>query len=308
MLPLHWAAVKNKSVEIVKSLIELYPVGLHSPNSEGYLPMHCAGQNNCLEVVKAIYSAYPQAIQIPDNEGGLPLHHACCFKDNFDVIKFIYEEYPEAINIPQQDLITPIHLASSQNNSIELFKFILHKSPNAARLKDGDNWVATDCLLNNIDHHLSVESLDCLYTLLKANPEVTTTEWIQRKDFITRIILKFNPKIDYTLYRELNWTARKAAVWTVVKLAGQMTVEDQTFWNELRKDSNRFHTLEYIATQSNPTSPDLFKDISLTHYIEGKVHYDLIRAKVLKKLCQYFMAHDAVEIPAGILQKIVKFL
>ena len=60
--PLHWAAAKKASVEVVKLLLDAHPGAAKEKNSDGHFPLHLAAANSeSVEVVQLLFDAHPGA-------------------------------------------------------------------------------------------------------------------------------------------------------------------------------------------------------------------------------------------------------
>ena len=77
LLALHFAAVYQAPLEVVRALLDAYPEGAQTTDNDGMLPLHHAALNDApVEVVCALLDAYPQGAQTTKNDGWLPLHDA----------------------------------------------------------------------------------------------------------------------------------------------------------------------------------------------------------------------------------------
>lgn len=298
LLPLHWAAVKNRNPEIVRYLLKAFPGGITMPNSEGYLPLHCAGQNDCLEVVQTVYEAFPEAAGIEDSDGGLPLHHACCFTRNVEVVKLVYNANPAAIYHPQNDGVTPIHLAASQNDTPQLLRFLLSVFPRAASLRDNEGWVALRVVAEGLKSRISNRRLQCFRILLHATPPDSAQIDIEDANFISRLSLNAFPSLNPSLYRELNWMARKNALLLVLQFA-RVPIDVGGYHDE--QGTNL--ALSTFRSQSNQSGTLSFEQqLGFNSLLQAE------RALVLLRLCRGFISSDSFEVPAGVLRKILKFI
>ena len=78
-LPLHVSAANQAGLEVVKMLLDAYPDGAGTPNSNegGWLPLHVAVGNRAeLPIVQLLLEANRGALTRPDVNRDLPLHIA----------------------------------------------------------------------------------------------------------------------------------------------------------------------------------------------------------------------------------------
>eukprot|EP01039_Chlorochromonas_danica_P000444 gene444-478_t len=308
MLPLHWAAAKNRNVDIIRSLIELGdPDDTKLANIEGCLPLHLAGQNDSLEVVQTIYETFPEAIRIRDHEGGLPLHHACCLVENELVVKYLHEAYPEAISIAQDETrCTPLHLAAAFNSSPDIIRYILSVCPNGASVEDADGWCAVHSLLNtNSEDRWDGRKLECLRILLRENPQVRGVYQQSQYDAVARTILRFQRDEDIVRYRELNWRARGVMVRLLVYFARPMVDID---WSGILRHGRFYHTIRKLVLNDSKPIKEREDLKSIWQDVIRSAEQDERRFLVLYKLVERFMSPGSLLIPSGVLRKIILFL
>jgi len=73
MLPLHAALLFNGPIEVIKTLIKIYPQACSAHDDQGMLPLHLAFRNGSSEeIVLLLVQTYPEAIQRVDYKGRLP--------------------------------------------------------------------------------------------------------------------------------------------------------------------------------------------------------------------------------------------
>ena len=73
--PLHYAAEKQASVEVVQALLAAHPEAAKEKDGYGQLPLHSAvAYQASVEVVQRLLSAHPGAAKEKDGRGSLPLH------------------------------------------------------------------------------------------------------------------------------------------------------------------------------------------------------------------------------------------
>jgi ankyrin repeat protein len=254
LLPLHWAAAKNRNVRIVAHMVEMYPDALNQVNHEHALPLHAAAQNSFLDVVKFIYQQYPGAISRLDSDAGLPFHIACSLNSNIDVVKFLYSMLPSAISTVQDYGVLPLHLACSQNPKIEILQFLLSTYPDAVRATDDQRWLPLHCVVNNKQLLYSTKHYDFIQMIVKAYPEAVTIRnghgdlhtpydsfcILHASDQIKRLLLKASPDLDIDLYHELNWEARRAVVLLFMRLTQRIAQESITVMSIPSPSSSSF--------------------------------------------------------------------
>lgn len=336
MLPLHWAAAKNKNINNIKLLLNSNKNSISMENIENCYPLHLAGQNNCLNVVKFIYYSYPEAISKPDKEGGFPLHHACSLNNNVEVVKFLYNLYPPAISISQDNGIKPIHLAASSNNSLSILKFLISLSPKSVNDEDIVGYTPLHCLLQRLKDEnckISLELIDCLRELLKYTEyktsylsflplcntnknlnEITSNSYLNlctcnppcsffsKFNIIHRIFFKYfkNYENNNKILKEINWNARKYSIFLLIHMSNSNNIHSAINIKNVIESIQEKHFLLSFSLNN--------KDINSMINYHKKIENELNNLTILYKLCHYFMHPSSFTIPTGILQNIISFL
>lgn len=73
MLPIHAAFLFNAPIEVIQTLIKIYPAGCSAHDDQGMLPLHLAFRNGSSEeIVILLLKVYPEAIERFDHKGRLP--------------------------------------------------------------------------------------------------------------------------------------------------------------------------------------------------------------------------------------------
>ena len=73
MLPLHASLLFNAPIDVVKTLIKIYPAGCSAHDDQGMLPLHLAFRaGSSEEIVLLLLEKYPEAIERVDCKGRLP--------------------------------------------------------------------------------------------------------------------------------------------------------------------------------------------------------------------------------------------
>ncbi len=108
-MPLHVAAAKGVSVEVIQLLIKEYPDAVKEKDNDGLLPLHyAAAKGVSVEVIQLLIKEYPDALKEKDNDGWLPLHYAVEFGTPDEVLQLLIKEYPDAAKIENRDGDLPI--------------------------------------------------------------------------------------------------------------------------------------------------------------------------------------------------------
>jgi ankyrin repeat protein len=144
--PLHIAAGRGASIDVIQLLIRMRPEAVHEKDSWGKTPFACA----CAAVTEFQdpdnYSYVSELLRLlkdnktisdPDRSGMLPLHIACSSGMNIDNIEYLLDEYPEAICTPDNNGRLPFHAACTRSStSIEVLELLAAAFPEALRTFD----------------------------------------------------------------------------------------------------------------------------------------------------------------------------
>lgn len=97
-LPIHIACLKGAPKEIIRLLINAYEDGVKYPISRTkQLPIHLAcGSGVSKEVMQELIDAHPLGLCSPDINGWLPIHIACLQNASKEVIQLLLTSCPES--------------------------------------------------------------------------------------------------------------------------------------------------------------------------------------------------------------------
>lgn len=162
--PLHYAAKKEPSRDIINYLLEQDPSALEKGDSEGNLPLHVALKNNpSIDFIMLLLERNPNSIRIRNKLGFLPLHLSCIHRVSFDIIKYLVETNPESVNQTCNSNL-PIHFASQNKASLETIMLFLTLTPKSPDIIGSDG---------RYPIHFAVESksnIEVIKLLVKQNP------------------------------------------------------------------------------------------------------------------------------------------
>jgi len=140
--PLHLACEFGSSLDVVSTLLEIYPEAVREKNDDGDTPLHCACADNAsLEVVSALLNVWPDVVREKDSEGWTPLHCACGIfgsdeessldEENryvsLEVVSVLLDAWPDAVREMENNGYTPIHGAIMNNASLEVLQMLFDK-------------------------------------------------------------------------------------------------------------------------------------------------------------------------------------
>ena len=101
LLPLHWACSGGPPLQVIQSLIQVYPSAVRKTDKEGSTPLHFATHYSAsFSVVQTILRHYPMAAKVQDRYGRTPLYHAVEKSAGMEVIELLVQQYPKAILLP----------------------------------------------------------------------------------------------------------------------------------------------------------------------------------------------------------------
>jgi len=89
---------------VILALASANPDVLRTKDSLGRLPLHYAARYGAsLEILTTILSLYPQGACVTSDEGAVPLMLACLHGDSVEKVVALLEAYPEAANNDRRD-------------------------------------------------------------------------------------------------------------------------------------------------------------------------------------------------------------
>jgi hypothetical protein len=124
-LPLHLAAGRAASLEVVRYLAHEDPSGLRKRDGHGCLPLHLAAHGSAVgdeappsktakEIVVFLAEAHPQGLLEASDCGWLPLHFAVSRSTaSPEAVRFLAEAAPSAPGTPSKTGQLPLHVAAS---------------------------------------------------------------------------------------------------------------------------------------------------------------------------------------------------
>ena len=163
------------TIRSIKQLLAAYPTAAAEKDSNGYLPLHVACMNgHGVEVIKPLLEVYPLSIQVASDRG-LPIR--CVFenKSNYndrhiEVIKLLVAYYPSNIEMTTtHDGMLPINfaLSSGRNDIFDVFldrlyghnsdsNLILHSVLKDQNLRDNMKGKIVQRILDDHPEHIPV--------------------------------------------------------------------------------------------------------------------------------------------------------
>lgn len=141
--PLHVAAGRGASVEVVQFLMRKRPEAVADKDAWGKSPLACvcalSDQEESDPNVAAVFYLLidPARICEPDRGGMLPLHIACASGAALGNVEMLLDEYPDAIRLPDKNGRLPFHAACTNPSvSVDLLDMLATAFPGALRTFD----------------------------------------------------------------------------------------------------------------------------------------------------------------------------
>jgi hypothetical protein len=146
-LPIHAAAMKSESLDVIYILVSAYREGISSTSYSGELPLHLAAYNPNPYMIDCIISMYHDGISTKDNQGYLPIHFAAIHNTNVEVVKVLHSAYPEGMSTRTEQGDLPIHLAVAKSQSVEVIDILLSTYPEGVSMQNnqGDLPLHLEC-------------------------------------------------------------------------------------------------------------------------------------------------------------------
>eukprot|EP00984_Skeletonema_dohrnii_P025461 scaffold14635_cov112-Skeletonema_dohrnii-CCMP3373.AAC.1 len=146
-MPLHCLCGNSKldgktSLEMLNLLIQKCPEAVRHEGNTGDLAIHVAAMKwKTPEFCRVLIEAYPGSERMTGARDVLPLHYACA-ANTVATVEYLYKLYPDAIN-RTADGFHPIHIAirslckrRDPESTIEIVEFLLGCDPNVKLQKD----------------------------------------------------------------------------------------------------------------------------------------------------------------------------
>lgn len=101
LYPLHWAVSGGPPVEVVDTLLKVYPSASHKLDKEGSAPLHFATHYAASPVVvELLLKAFPKAVRLQDVYGRSPLFHAVDKCLAMESLKLLVQADPSMVTVP----------------------------------------------------------------------------------------------------------------------------------------------------------------------------------------------------------------
>lgn len=166
--PLHCAAVRLASADLIRLLHAVYPGAASIPADSGFLPLHIAVRFGApLESVRALLELNPAAAAHTDEKGRLPLHLVNT-KTPAGVAELLLAAHPEAAAAPATGGRLPLHFCVANSASAEAVAAVAAANPAAAYASDEGGNLAAHLIQANATAEL-------VAAVLGANPEAAAT-------------------------------------------------------------------------------------------------------------------------------------
>mmetsp|Transcript_23815 Transcript_23815/g.53267 ORF Transcript_23815/g.53267 Transcript_23815/m.53267 type:complete len:237 (-) Transcript_23815:110-820(-) len=158
MTLLHAVARYDPPVDLVKSMIELYPSALRSEDCLGRTPLHvAAGSDASPRVIKLLVCSFPGACSLQDEDGRTALHFVCdtsceLFEDDvprerrppgLDVVKVLLAGSLDSVTLEDRDEMNAVEYAICSGASMDVVNLLQKATQRvmkkSAKLSEGRN-------------------------------------------------------------------------------------------------------------------------------------------------------------------------
>jgi ankyrin repeat protein len=175
--PVHAAAARGQSIEVLRYLLRQRPnataeldawgktplacacadptvavetmeflidgSAISTPDRAGMFPLHIAAANNAsqtIEILQILLEEWPAAITETDRNGRLPIHAACTNpRISVAVLEFIGKAYPQGYKTFDKYGNLPLHLAIARKLPNEVLDYLMEVCPGAVRTREASN-------------------------------------------------------------------------------------------------------------------------------------------------------------------------
>jgi Ankyrin repeats (3 copies) len=201
-LPLHHACANGASHEVIKILVDAYPAGKVTQDTQNRTPLHFyATRNSDSPTIMAANTELLSdsgAATLMDRSGMLPIHYACAYGTHPAVLKVLAKVYPVSLHAKEHNGRTPMHLAmvnAQRDESPHVIQFLLDhlESIDTINTRDNDGYLPLHLLalglkggrlhrgsINTMEQQKRNNVSDCLSMYLAAEPKADV-------DFLTAI-------------------------------------------------------------------------------------------------------------------------
>ena len=173
-LVLHCACEhKQPNPEVIKLVMEAYPLGLQKKDKDGNLPLHSAlevGDVMPADIIEEMLKLYPGACLVADRDHNYPVH--CCFHECKESLEkkamMVIDAGPKALAEKSRKLKQYLlfHAVQSRRYSDQLVAKLANAYPKGCEVKDAEG---------NIPLHLELErgdgaKMEVVKILVEASP------------------------------------------------------------------------------------------------------------------------------------------
>jgi ankyrin repeat protein len=194
-LPLHHACANGASPEVIQILVDAYPAGKVTQDSQLRTPLHFYATRNsdspAVMAANADMLSDSGAATLRDRSGMLPIHYACAYGTHPAVLKVLAKVDPPSLSAKENNGRTPMHLAmvnAQRDESPNVIRFLLDhpESVDTINVRDNDGYLPLHLLALGLKGYRAVEYdkranvSECLSMYLGAEPKADA-------DFLTAI-------------------------------------------------------------------------------------------------------------------------
>ena len=232
LLPAQDALLMSAPIETVKVLMRAYPesVDLYDIITR-VVPLHRRSMGSIesadtLSLVQLHVTQLPDSVgKLRESTGSLPFHYAC-YKGQIKIVQFLYEKYPEAISFFTPCGRLPLHLViencdecnnpSEMSDYEDIIRFLVRHYPQAANRKK---------VFSEEEDEDPTRMLKTPIELCRDSKVSISTQ---------RLLLRACPEADEQRWRQLNYEARREALFLAFVAISRQQGPESLVW-QLRR-------------------------------------------------------------------------
>jgi ankyrin repeat protein len=263
--------INRMQVDTLLMLLEANPHAAAVPKTSDEIsiyPLHYCAREWPLDAVRAVYEAYPDAVRMKSGEN--PLEYALdyatmnqCPIEGPKIIRFLHEKFPMAARCFSDEsqkpssrfrAYSPLH-HFALHSSLESIKTLCELEPIVLKSRDSSGLTPLLRLVYKIKWDIDINGdanvlADSVLRLFLRNcPEAAAIKGdggltpysfateVGLSEYFRRLLLRAAPEVDITAYHELNYSARRGALY-LLYAAIPGDEKAMSLWLKLREGAN----------------------------------------------------------------------